>query len=545
LQNEERAARAEMDVIVRGALIADGSGAPAFEGDLAISNDVIEAVGDIGARRATAELDGSGLVAAPGFIDMHSHSDYTLPTDPRSLSKVSQGVTTEVVGNCGDTPAPLEDEHREEWILSKAFTPGELSWDWNSFGGFLEKLGQRGLGVNVFPLVGQGAIRNAVMGTENRRPSAKEAVRMEELLARSMAEGALGLSTGLLYPPGAYSDTAELVRLAEVASQAGRFYFSHIRGEGSTLLAAIEEAIAVGRKANLPVQISHLKALGRKNWAKYDEALGLVDEARAEGLDVVFDLYPYVAANTVVTALLPTWVLADGISATLARLQEPRLREQIGAEMLELEILSGSEWHEIVIGGCRAYPDYAGKSVRQLADEAGEMPLDWVLDFLVRSQGAADIIIFTQSEDNVCKGLSHPVATVGTDGLGLAVSGPLAEGRPHPRSYGTYPRVLGHYVRDVKLFSLEEAVRKMSGGPAERLRLRNRGRLRPGFKADIVLFNADTIDDMCEYAQPPRYARGIAYVLVNGKVVFDHGEHTGALPGRILGMKDLLVQQAH
>ncbi len=531
-----------MDVIVRGALIADGSGAAAFEGDMAICNGLIEAVGDIGASRAPLEIDGRGLVAAPGFIDMHSHSDYTLSTDPRSLSKVSQGVTTEVVGNCGSTPAPLSDEHREEWIDSKAFTPGELSWDWYSFGDFMARLKRRGLGVNIFPLVGHGAIRNAVMGMEDRSPTEQEAARMEALVAASTIEGALGLSTGLIYPPGVYADTAELVRLAKVASQAGRFYFSHIRGEGATLLTAIEEAITVGRKANLPVQISHLKAVGRGNWDKYDEALALIEQARAEGLDVAFDLYPYVAANTVVTALLPPWVLADGTSAMLGRLREPGLREQIGVEMLQLEILAGSDWHEIVIGGCRAYPDYAGKSVKQLADEAVTAPLDWVFEFLIRSEGVADIIIFAQSEDNVRKGLTHPVATIGTDALGLATTGPLAEGRPHPRSYGTYPRVLGHYVRDSQLFSLEEAVRKMSGAPAERLRLRNRGRLMPGYRADVVLFDADRIDDLCEYGRPPLLARGIAHVLVNGQIVFQHGEHTGALPGKVLGMEDLVAR---
>jgi N-acyl-D-amino-acid deacylase len=528
-----------MDVIVRGALVVDGTGAPPFHGDVGISGDAIVAVGDLGVHAASKKIDGANLIAAPGFIDMHSHSDFTLPNDPRSMSKVSQGVTTEVIGNCGVTPAPVADTHREEWIESVSFLPGELSWNWRSFGDFLDRLRKAGLGVNVFPLVGHGAIRTAVMGMVDEEPSPSQLEQMAQMLSECLMEGALGMSTGLIYPPGVYSQLPELVQLARVAGNLGGLYFSHIRGEGATLLDAIEEAASVGREASLPVQVGHLKASGRANWDKFDGALTAIERARESGVDVTFDLYPYTAGNTVITALLPPWLLAGGVSATLERLKDSDLRQRITTEMTTQELVRETPWDRIMIASCRARRDYVGKLVQQLAEEAGEPPSDWVLDFVVRCRGEADIILFSQSEENVRKGLGHPVSMIGTDGCGLTTTGALAEGRPHPRNYGTYARVLGHYVRDEKVLRIEEAVAKMTSVPASRLRLNDRGKLCPGFKADIVLFDAAIVNDMCEYGRPPRYARGIPYVLVNGQLVIEEGEHCGRLPGRILGPQDL------
>ncbi len=524
-----------MDVIVRGVLVVDGTGQPPFEADVGISDDEIVAVADLGAKTAVMEIDGSGLVAAPGFIDMHSHSDFTLTVDPRSMSKVSQGVTTEVVGNCGVTPAPLAETYSQEWIESVGFLPGELSWDWRSFGDFLGRLRETGLGVNIFPLVGHGAIRTAVMGMVDEQPSPEQMEQMAHLLSASMLEGALGISTGLIYPPGVYSQTTELVQLTQVAGTQGGFYFSHVRGEGATLLGAIEEAVRVGRGGHLPVQVSHLKASGRANWDKYDEALGLIEGARAEGVDLGFDMYPYTAGNTVITALLPPWVMAGGLPETLARLQDSSLRDRIGQEILQQEMLSETGWEDLMIGGCARFPDYAGKSLATLSKQAGAPPLNWLLDFVVDCRGKADIIIFAQSEENVRKGLCHPMATIGTDGLGLATTGLLSEGCPHPRNFGTYPRILGHYVRDEKVLSLEDAVRKMTSAPAARLRLRDRGQVCPGYKADLVVFDPNTVDDIGEYGQPPRYPGGVEYVMVNGRLVVEKGEHTGNFPGVVLG----------
>jgi N-acyl-D-amino-acid deacylase len=528
------------DVIVRGGLILDGTGTPPANQDVGIRGDVIEIVGDLGSQSASLEISAAHLAVTPGFIDMHSHSDFTLPVDPRSMSKVRQGVTTEVIGQCGISPAPLEDEYREEWIQSVGFLPGELSWDWRSFGDYLARLRQVGLGVNVFPLVGHGAIRTAAMGFSDEIPTPEQMSTMESLLATSMHEGALGLSTGLIYPPGVYSQTDELVYLARVAGAHGGSYFSHIRGEGATLLEAVKEAIHIGREGRLPVQVSHLKAASSRNWAHFDQALSLIEGARDQGLDVGFDIYPYTAGNTVITALLPPWVMAGGPQHALARLRDESLHGRVGEEMLRGELLTDTGWDDILIGGCPKHPEFAGKSIAQLTQEARKPPLDWVLGFILSSAGEADIIISSQNEDNVRKGLAHPMATIGTDGAGLATTGPLGEGRPHPRNYGTYPRILGHYVRDEKLLSLEEAVRKMASSPAARLGLGDRGLVSPGYKADLVIFDPNTVDDLGGYGQTPRYPSGIEHVVVNGQVAIQGGEYTGVLSGRILGSSHLV-----
>ena len=529
-----------MDIIIRGASVLDGTGAPPVETDIGINKDKIEVLGDLKGQTAPLEIEGSGLVAAPGFIDMHSHSDFTLPVDPRSESKVRQGVTTEVIGQCGFTPAPLVQNHREEWIRSTGFLPGQLSWDWWSFADFLERLRENGLGVNVLPLVGHGTIRTAVMGMSAQKPSAEQMTGMEDLLSQSMEEGAIGLSTGLIYAPGVYADTKELVQLARLVGRRGGFYFSHIRGEGTTLLTAIEEALTIAKAVRLPVQISHLKAAGRKNWDRFEKALALIEQAQAQGLVVGADMYPYTAGSTGITALLPPWVLAGGLSETLARLRDDSMRERISQEMTQHGTASQTGWDGILIGACQVHPECAGKYISQLAQEANKPAVDYILDLVVESEGEVSVILFSQSEENVRKGLSHPSVMIGTDGFGLTTTGPLAEGRPHPRNYGTYPRILGYYVREERVLSLEEAVHKMTGLPATRLRLRDRGRLTPGYKADLVLFNPLTVDDMGAYGQPPCYPRGIEYVLVNGQVVIEKGEHTGNLPGRVLGWSDIM-----
>jgi N-acyl-D-amino-acid deacylase len=518
-----------LDIIILGASILDGTGSPRFQADIGISKDEIEVLGD-----------GSGLIAAPGFIDMHSHSDFTLPTDPRSESKVRQGVTTEVIGQCGLTPAPLVQSYKEELVRSVGFFPGKLSWDWWSFADFLERLRGDGLGINVLPLVGHGTIRTAVMGMSDQKPSAEQMAEMEGSLSQCLEEGALGLSTGLIYPPGVYADTEELVQLARLVGRRGGFYFSHIRGEGETLLTAVEEALTIAKEAAIPVQISHLKASGRKNWDRFEEALALLEQARAQGLDVGADLYPYTAGSTGITALLPPWVLVGGISETKARIRDTSVRERLSQEMSQQGLSSQSGWEEILISACPLHSEYAGKYISRLAQEAGKSAMDWVLDLVAESEGEADVIIFSQKEENVRRGLSHPLVMIGTDGLGLTTAGPLAEGRPHPRNYGTYPRILGHYVREERLLSLEEAVYKMTGLPARRLRLRDRGRITPGHKADLVLFDPFTVDDVAEYAQPPCYPRGIEYVLINGQLVIEKGEHTGNMPGRILGWSEIM-----
>ena len=514
-----------------------------FQSDIGISKDTVEVVGDLSALAAPVEIDGSGLIASPGFIDMHSHADFTLLTDPRSESKVRQGVTTEVTGHCGTTPAPLAEQHREEWIRSVGFVPGELLWDWWSFADFLARIKNAGLGVNILPLVGHGAIRAAVMGISNLKAGVEQMTMMETLLSNSMDEGAVGLSTGLVYPPGVYADATELMQLARVAGMRGGFYFSHIRGEGATLVAAVEEALMIARRVRLPVQISHLKAEGRTNWDKFERVLSMIDQAQVEGLDVGADMYPYTAADTTITVLLPPWALAGGMSETLARLDDSGVRERIAAEMVQQGLLTEIGWSEILVSACPARPDCVGKYIDDLAEEEDKPALDCVLDLVAESQGEVDVILFSQSEENVRKALTHPAVMIGTDAVGVSTTGPLAEWRPHPRACGTFPRILGTYVRRERVLTLEEGVRKMTSLPASRLRLKDRGRLIPGYKADVVLFDPVTVDDAGEYGQPPRYPRGIEYVLINGELAVAKGEHTGNLPGRVLGTSDMILQQ--
>jgi N-acyl-D-amino-acid deacylase len=529
-----------VDILIRGASVVDGSGRPAFEADIGITRDKIEALGDLKGQTAGVVIDGSGLVAAPGFIDMHSHSDFSLPIEPRSESKVRQGVTTEVVGQCGHTPAPVVNRHREELIRISSIFPGKLPWDWGTFGAFLKRLEGGGLGVNVLPLVGHGAVRMAVMGMSAERPNSEQMSQMEDLLSQCLNEGAVGLSTGLVYAPSAYADLEELVRLARLAGKQGGFYFSHIRGHSGTLLTAIREALSIAKQGCLPVQISHLKASGRENWDKFDPALDLIDEAKAQGLDVGVDMYPYAAARTYITALLPQWVMNGGMTEAAGRLLDKRTRERVRQEVLQQGIQNmQARWDDMLVAYCPANPVIEGQYISQLAEEASKPPVDYVFDLVVESEGKVGLIVFWMCEENVRKGLCHPAVMIGTDGRGLAATGPLSEGKPHPRNFGTYPRILGYYVREEKLLSLEQAVYKMTGLPAARLRLRDRGRLAEGCWADLVLFNPTTVADMGGYAQPPAYPRGIEYVVINGQVVIEKGEHTGRLPGRILGWSDI------
>jgi N-acyl-D-amino-acid deacylase len=528
-----------LDLIIRRAAIVDGSGSPSFCADIGVKADRVAVLGELNGQVASMEIDGSGLTAAPGFIDIHSHSDIALPIDPRSESKVRQGVTTEVIGLCGTTLAPLSPRHRDEWIGTLELYPDSPVGEWWSFGEFLSRLGRDGLGVNVLPLVGHGAIRAAVMGLADRVPDESEMATMEELLSRCIEEGAAGLSTGLFYPPGVYADTAELIRLARLVGKAGGIYFSHIRSEGAALLEAVEEAIAVGREAHAPVEIGHLKASGHRHWGKLDRALALLERARADGLDVQADAYPYRAGSVGISALLPAWALAGGMNETLDRLRDESIREQIKLEMPEQELVSETGWDGILVAYCVERPECTGKYISDLAAEDAADPIDWTLTLVAQTSGQVEVILFSQSEENVRKTLTHPSVTIGSDGVGLSTTGPLSAGRPHPRNFGTYPRILGHYVRDEGLLTLEEAVRKMTHQPATRLRMRDRGRISPGYKADLVLFDAETVEDLGAYGEPPRYPRGIEYVVVNGRLVVAEGEHTGELPGRVLGWSDL------
>jgi N-acyl-D-amino-acid deacylase len=527
------------DLIIRGASVIDGSGSPAFPADVGIAGDKIVVVGSLTEASAAEVVDAAGLVVAPGFIDMHSHADYTLPVLPTADSKVHQGITLEVVGNCGQSPAPLNERtHRAALArTSRGGTnmawPG-MPWTWRSFGDWLAWLDALHTSVNVASFVGHGTIRDLVMGMVEGPPSPAQLAEMQTHTRNAMREGAFGLSTGLIYPPGVYADAAEIGSLAEITADMGGIYATHIRGEAHTVLGAIGEAIAIGGRAGLPVQISHLKASGRGNWPKMVQVIDMIDLARAQGQDVTADMYPYTAGNTYIGALFPAWAHVGGADALMARLRDPSARSLIRAALAGPGMATDPSWDGIYISYCPARPEYDGRTLREVAALRNQDPEDAALDLALEVDDQAEMIVFLMSEDNVELGLGRSWVMVGTDGEGRSAAGQLAAGKPNPRNFGTFARVLGHYTRERRLFSLEEAVHRMTGLSAARLGLTGRGLLRPGYFADLVIFDASTVADVATFAEPHRYPAGIDWVLVNGTVVISHGQHTGARPGRVL-----------
>ena len=528
-----------VDLKIVGGLIVDGTGAAAVRADLGVTGDTITAVGDLSREPAGRTIDAAGLVVAPGFIDVHTHSDWRLWANRRAESKIRQGVTTEVVGNCGFSPAPVSDEFRAEMRSFALYTPPGMDFSWRSMGDYLRRYRDEGVAVNVVHLVGHGTLRLAAMGFARRPPTARELIAMERLMDDSMASGAYGLATGLIYAPGSYADTEEIVAIARRAAHGG-FYASHIRGEGETLLAAVGEAIRVGREGGLPVQVSHIKAAGRPNWGRVEQALAMIDSARAEGLDVMADVYPYTASSTTLRTLLPDWALEDGIDAMLGRLGDATVRARIRQDMTtgSAILARGLGWDDIMVASAPSRPDAEGRRIGEIAKALDTDPLDAAMDILVAERGKGYIILFQLDEADLRRALVHPEVMIGSDGSSLAVDGELGAGKPHPRSYGTFPRVLARYVRGEPLLTLPQAVHKMTGLPARRLGLGDRGVLAVGAKADVVAFDAARVEDRATYDAPHQYAAGIPHVVVNGRVVIDHGTHTGALPGQLLTPAD-------
>ena len=525
-----------LDIKIEGGQLIDGTGAAARRADLGITGDSIAAIGDLSREPAGRTVDAAGLTVTPGFIDMHSHSDWRLWGNRRAESKIRQGVTTEVVGNCGFSPAPVSDEFREEMKGFALYLPPGMDFSWHSMGEYLRRYRDEGVAVNVVQLVGHGTLRLAAMGFARRAPTARELVTMERLMDESIAEGAYGLATGLIYAPGSYADTEEIIAIARRVGAHGGFYASHIRGEGPTLLDAVSEAIRVGREAGLPVQVSHIKAAGRPNWGKVKDALALIDAARADGFDVMADVYPYTASSTTLRTLLPDWALEGGIEAMLARLGDASVRARIRTELMGSSAIltRGVGWDDIMIAYASSRPEVQGRRLDDIAAAWNTDPLDAAIELIVAERGKGYMILFQLDEADLRRALVHPHVMIGSDGSALATEGELAAGKPHPRSYGTFARVLARYVREQLLLPLEEAVRKMTGLPAMRLRLSDRGILAVGAKADVVALDPERVQDLATYEEPHRYAAGIEYVLVNGRVVIERGEHTGALPGRVL-----------
>lgn len=526
--------------VIKNGLVVDGSGDPRSRVDILIENMRIVKVGKVEGGRDRV-IDAEGLIVAPGFIDIHSHSDFTLPIRPRAEGKIMQGVTTEVVGNCGLSPAPVKKATLSLLRKYVDFVSEEgLAWNWSSLGDYLDHVESEGVAVNVVPLVGQGTVRVAVMGFDNRLPSKDEMDEMKALIEGAMEDGAFGISSGLVYPPGMYTSTDELIELCKVASKHGGIYTSHIRGESDSAIQAVEEAIEIGERAQLPVEISHHKAAGKANWGKTVSTLRIMDEARVKGSDVTCDLYPYTAAMTTLTSILPPWVLEGGVDEALDKLKNPKLMERIkrdvrmGRPDWQENYVKASGWEGIMIAACKSEKNKVveGKTVDVIAKSRNVDPFDFVFQLLEEEGGSVSMVLFMMCEEDVCRIMKHQASMIGTDGIDLSY------GKPHPRAYGTYPRVLEKYVREEGILTLEEAVKKMTSLPAEKLRLMNRGLIKEGMWADIVVFDPKNIEERGTYLDPRRYPKGIEYVLVNGEVVVEKGTHTGALAGKVLRRRE-------
>lgn len=526
-------------VIIRGGRIYDGAGNPWRHGDVAIQGDRIVGIGDLRGARAEREIDATGMAVTPGFIDIHTHSDIPLLLDPRGQSHVQQGVTTNVIGNCGSGIAPVTEE-----ILTGSDAAAELdacgiALTWRTMGQYLDLLAERGVCINVAALVGQGAVRNAVMGYAEGPADPAQLQAMQELVREAMQAGAFGLSTGLIYTPSCYAETPEIVALTKVVAEYSGLYASHIRGENDTVLDAVAEAIEVGRQAGTPVQIAHLKAMGEHMWGTSRQILAMIGQARDEGIDVTFDQYPYNASACGLSAVLPPWVHIGGNKALQQRLADPEVRQRLRRDILEgvdnwVSIHKGVGWERILVTGCYYDHSLDGKSVAEIAELWGKDGFDTCFDLLMRADKRIDIVYFTIGDADLELIMQSPYMMVGSDSSGVSIERSLERGKPHPRTFGTFVRVLGHYVREQRLISWEEAIRKMTSAPAMRLGLHDRGLLLPGMKADLVVFDQQTVGDVATYTEPAQHAVGIQQVLVNGRVVVDQGQHTGVLAGEVL-----------
>lgn len=525
------------DVIVKNGKVVDGTGGSGFRADVAIKGQRILRVGRLSEENSLKAINARGLVVSPGFIDMHSHSDLVLLVNPRAESKIRQGVTTEVIGNCGGSAAPLSDLMKEDLRKTNPLI-GEagLQLDWSTMKDYLARLSRQGTAVNVVPLVGHGNIRESVMGFSDRAPTTTELEKMKRTLAQAMEDGACGMSTGLIYPPGCYAMTEELVELCKVVASYGGIYASHIRGEGESLLEAVREAIRIGEEAGLPVEISHHKAGGKANWGKVTDSLKMMDDARGRGVDVTCDVYPYVAASFGLSAMLPAWAHEGGIDKLLERLRDAGTRDRLRREMVEGSPgrsgpLRAAGWDATQIARCTSHPDFEGRTISEIAGAKRMDPFALVFDLLAEDPGVS-LVRFVMCEDDVRTVLRHPASMIGTDGSAIAAHGILGQGRPHPRNYGTFPRVLRRYVREQGLLTLEDAIRKMTSSPARKLGLRDRGIIGEGMYADIIIFDPEAVNDRATYQDPHQYPEGIEYVLVNGDIAVEKGDHTGALAGR-------------
>jgi N-acyl-D-amino-acid deacylase len=522
------------DTLISGSTILDGTGGEPVAADVLIVDGRIAAVGrDLQAQDAV-RVDARGLVTAPGFIDMHSHSDFTMPSYPEALNSLSQGVTTEVIGNCGSSPAPLAPPHSEQrnaWTSSRAIG-GNLSWEWTGFSGYLDALGHPS--VNAAPLVGHGAVRSAVFGIEDRPPTDSELDAMKSLVADALDAGAWGLSSGLVYPPGRFADETEIHQLAAVVAARGGIYSTHMRDEGGRLVESVEEAIAVSRRTGVRVEISHLKAAGPANHGRVSSAIGAIDTARAEGIAVGCDAYPYTASSTAMTQLLPPWTMVGGAAAAIERLQSVEVRERIRAEVASnptAYLNAAGGWGNVMIAsvGDRRLAPFEGRMLPELAATEGKDEFEFLFDLMVEDRARMTMILFVMDQSDVDLVLDHNATVIGSDLLGVV----SPEARVHPRAYGSFARVLRR-AADRGERALADVISRASGRTASRLGMTDRGLVRTGHVADLVIFDPAEVKDNATFERPTELASGVNKVLLGGRLAFADGAPVDTSLGRVL-----------
>jgi N-acyl-D-amino-acid deacylase len=525
------------DLLITNGRVVDGTGAPWYRADVGIIGDRIAAIGQLAGRDAKARLDASNLVVAPGFIDMLGQSEFNVLVDPRAASKITQGITTEITGE-GSSIAPLNDALVKS--AQAQYDRFKVTLDFRTLDEYFARLQRNRPALNVGTFVGAGGLRSYVVGQTQRAATAEEVEQMKKLVAQAMAHGALGVSTSLQYVPGRFASTEEIIELAKVAKQYGGIYISHQRSESSQIMTSLDEVFTVAERANIPAEVWHLKTAYKANWGRMPEVLKRFDAARARGLDVTANMYPYDRASNGLDACLPLWVREGGLEPMLQRLKDPSLRDRIKRDM---DDGNAKDWENQWYGSGGgagvmvstvldpSLRKWEGKNLVQIGAEMGKDPRDAAMDLVIADRGETSVIISIMREDDVRAALANPMVSIGTDSGARAEDGPFSESKSHPRAWGSFPRVLGKYVREEQLITLEEAIRRFTSRPAARVGIADRGLLKPGFKADITIFNPDTIIDRSTFEDPTHYSQGIEHVFVNGKAVVSGGKITDARPG--------------
>jgi len=530
---------AAFDIVISNGHIIDGTGSPWYSGDVGIRGGQIAAIGNLAASARARTIDAHGMVVAPGFIDMLGQSELTILVDPRLPSKIYQGITTEITGE-GGSVAPQNDAVRKAEAHDCEHV--RISCDWSTFREYFARLEKQGMGINLASFVGATQVRKVVLGFDDVQPDAAQLDQMRQLVREAMRDGAVGVSTSLEYPPAPYAKTDEIIALAAEAAPYGGIYATHMRSEGDAIMASLDETFRIGREAHVPVEIWHLKVAGKENWGRMGDVIARINAARAEGLDVSADTYAYTAWSNDLSAFIPPWAHDGGKDKLVARLKDPATRARIRHDLLTPSTSWDNEWNEIsgpqdVMITSVLNPElvkFQGKRLTDIAAAWHEDPMDALFDFLVADHAYAYCAVFGMSEPDVSLALQQPWVAINNDSEGASPEGLLGQEHPHPRAYGTFPRILRKYVREEHKLTLEDAIRKFSALPAQRMRLTDRGVLREHMWADVVVFDPATIRDLATYDNPNQLSQGMAYVLVNGKLVIDGGAMTGQLPGKVL-----------